>query len=430
MNKLSRLILIVFIISVCGLSHAETNEKGKNLLLQKREENLRKQQGLPLQEIKAQPDTATTMSSQESDLRVVETIPIRKDAEDIILDKSTFRPKAYITKEEIDFVDSQGREKRKYVFENEHTDVITAQGDKYIGVTAWLKTGPKYELEDAKFTMLDDEGNIKWEVNHRFYRCFPSPDGTFAIGITDPEGDVILYLIDASGNKKQISESGPNRSFGPNFNISTNGEIIAISIRSLTRNPGKCLFVVLDKTGKELWRKNSENKSLIGSPSEKYIAIVATDNNTKENTLSMYDIGGNLLWEYAPYTGSGDLIFSEDSKYLFSICEMYETSSGKQLWKNAAITGSNVVTTPALNFILIRGGKFEKINVRPGIQKKYDYFYLISKDGEILLYKEFSPGFLIIRGTQPTIKISPTGDNISIETAEGLKIFKNPVIGK
>jgi len=79
---------------------------------------------------------------------------------------------------------------------------------------------------------------------------------------------------------------------------------------------------------------------------------------------------------------------------------------------------------------LIRGGKFEKINVRPGIQKKYDYFYLISKDGEILLYKEFSPGFLIIRGTQPTIKISPTGDNISIETAEGLKIFKNPVIGK
>ena len=73
MNKLPRLILIVFIIFVCGISHAETKKKGKELLLEKREENLIKRQGVTLPEIKTQPgvpvqeipiDTSTVKDNQ------------------------------------------------------------------------------------------------------------------------------------------------------------------------------------------------------------------------------------------------------------------------------------------------------------------------------------------------------------------------------
>jgi len=355
-------------------------------------------------------------------LEIIKEIEIKRNTQDLIVDKDTFRPKVYVTKEGIEFLNKEGKVEKEYIFENKRVEVVKSKGAKYIGITTILESNSKGGIKDANFVMLDDNGNVKWEYKHKFFKCFPSPEGTYAIGMLDPEwGGAPLYLINSKGEEKQISEEGVDRSSSPHFNISENGNIITIKIKKLKENPDKSLLVVLDKKGNELWRKESENKSIGGLPSRKYIAVFTTNKETKECVLSMCDLKGNVLWEYKPFKGTGYVSFSEDLQYLFSTWELYEVETGKLVWRHEEyIKGGYIFATPNFEFIVVISGLWNKH------KKTANTLYLFNREGKKLLYQEFAPDYIIFRDYRPIISISPDGKNILIETKEGLKIFKNP----
>lgn len=339
----------------------------------------------------------------------------------------SFRPKAMITKREIRFLDRDGRIKRKInllktIPGKQWSKIKKTKNNKYIGINEVLSYEKEY-VKEGKFKMVDIEGDIKWEFEHNFTDIVPSPDGSYVLAMPDPEwGEHPIYLINSKGMKKEIKKAGVGEAYFPFF--SPKGNIISVVVDE--RNMNKTTLIILNKKGDELWRKEEIGKSIGATVNKDYIAVVTQDRKTKEITLSLFDLKGNLLWEYKPFNGTGGLVFSNDYKYLFSICEMYETDSGKLLWRNTDVRGSNVFTTPDLSFILITGSKIVKLDVKPGLKKVSDYFYLINKNGEKLLYEEFDPGYIIFRDYKPVISISSDGKEILIETKEGLEYFKNP----
>ncbi|MBU4446284.1 hypothetical protein KJ656_14580 [bacterium] len=353
-------------------------------------------------------------------LKLLKEIKIKENVRSLAIDKNTLKPKVYITDNGMEFLDKKGEVKKKYLFKSKNTKIVKSRNGKYLGVTSILEMDKKGGIKESEFSMLDANGNVNWKIKHKFWKYIPSPEGTYAIAMSDPEwGGAPIYLLNSKGEKKQISKEGANRASGPHFAISNSGNIIAVNIKQLRENPQICLGVVMDKEGNELWRRESDKQSCGAVPGDNHIATIAFDREVGKSVLSMYDLKGNLLWKNDEFIGSSIWLFSENSRYFFTNCALYDMKTGRLLWKRDSIYG-DIFTTPNFELIAIRSAKWENY------QKKVDTLHIFSRAGKEILYQEFPVGYIVFYESRPVVSFSDSGKEILISTSEGLEIFEIP----
>ncbi|MBU1261649.1 hypothetical protein KKG61_02510 [bacterium] len=153
------------------------------------------------------------------------------------------------------------------------TNVGFSKNKKYIGVTSkitrysqeWLDEGPS----EAKFTMIDTNGQILWEAVTNLDEPFGiSPNGQYIVCTGDTTGDYWDYMPSVWNSKGLVKKMfGEKEWYGvdPYLDFSKDGNWFAVIAGKgetiLTENGryGGCIphryLIVFDEKGNELWRK-------------------------------------------------------------------------------------------------------------------------------------------------------------------------------
>jgi len=346
MNKLPRLILIVFIIFVCGISHAETKKKGKELLLEKREENLIKRQGVTLPEIKTQPgstlqdvvlDTATQKSStpeqevytieksnddeiqeviydeQEITINEARRLPIKDFEAKRGQDRIKIRyPKILKIKGDeskspsLRFLDMRGQtinevKLRPYIpGKQTASQVAISNNKKYLAVTT--SEEPQIESYVGETVVLNDRGEELWRQKHKLTFAQVSPNGKYIYG-DDYGGDEILLFFDDSKEVKIRPASILK------FSPSGGGGYIGVGYYTVKKNEtggydNVLNLTLFDKTGRQIYRKENIEKLVdvyswilidVQTSDEGEVILIIRNSKTTEEIECQFDEPGNLI---------------------------------------------------------------------------------------------------------------------------------------
>jgi len=153
MNKLRRGIVVLLLIFAFGLSYAETKKMGKQILLEKREENLRKQQVLVLPEIQTQPGVPVEV--------VADTSTAKEEEPEAKKEKKDYRIEIIKNKrgqeQDVRFIAPNGEIIKTISF----LDIIVSKKGNYAIHRSKdeLKIG-KYDRKER--ILLDAKGNERW----------------------------------------------------------------------------------------------------------------------------------------------------------------------------------------------------------------------------------------------------------------------------
>ena len=153
MNKLRRGIVVLLLIFAFGLSYAETKKMGKQILLEKREENLRKQQVLVLPEIQTQPGVPVEV--------VADTSTAKEEEPEAKKEKKDYRIEIIKNKrgqeQDVRFIAPNGEIIKTISF----LEIIVSKKGNYAIHRSKdeLKVG---EYDKKERILLDAKGNEKW----------------------------------------------------------------------------------------------------------------------------------------------------------------------------------------------------------------------------------------------------------------------------
>jgi len=282
MNKLPRLILIIFIISVCGLSHAETKKKGKELLLEKREENLIKRQGLTLPEIKTQSgapvqevavDTSTAKDAGKSEP------PPKSEDRRISVGDRTFNLSELGPDDYIRFPEEEGIKE------------VNGKSFKF-----WETIHIKASKTRKKFARIHDE----WHM-------------------TESPADTELTVYDDAN--RQLFRKKYTDGIDPIY-FFKNDEYILLRTGGNWREP---VMELLDRKGNVIYQDKNARPSGIFPSQTAFLYVKSYAENTDKYTAFKYDldtknaikiIDTNYLWYDPTFSKTGDYCFYANGKIL------------------------------------------------------------------------------------------------------------------
>lgn len=389
-------------------------------------------------------------STDKVKLRLLKTEQIT-GARTLVVDPVSVKPRARISNDGLEFLDSSGKGAKAYKFKKEDTSIEISRGAKFIGLNTVLQKGDKGEVKEAEFEMVDADGNSLWKVKNKEYRIIPSPLGQSAVAESNPDCAACpLSVYGRNGLIKEISK--PNREYSMAF--SQDNSITAFSTNDSGSKKG--YLTLFDKNWTELWQKESaENVGTVAvSESAKYIGAVYGTMNSSQLWARIYDASGTLVMaqEIAPL-GTYQWLFSTDASSALVGSDgnniyCLDLLARKLLWHyKTKITGTfkqrrrvpgqesesvtptqkqrgmfrAIAATPDLRFIVLAD---------PGYGEMDDYLYLLDGKGQPVLIQNMGKSYFHTQDeypNAPTISITSDGRQISVLSKKGIDVFENPL---
>jgi len=390
------------------------------------------------------------VSPDKVKLRLLKTEQIA-GARTLAVDPVSIKPRARITNDGIEFLDSSGKGIKVYKFKKEDTRIAVSRGAGFIGLNKVLQKGDKGEIKEAEFEMVDAGGNLLWKIKNKEYRLIPSPLGQSAIAESNPECAACpLSVYGKDGLIKEIRK--PNRGYSVAF--SRDNGISAITTND--RGNKKGYLTLFDKAWTELWQKESaENVGTVAvSESAQHIGAIYGATDSSQLWARIYDASGTLVMaqEIAP-VGTYQWLFSADGSRALVGSDgnniyCLDLLARKLLWHyKTKLTGifkqrrrvpgqesesvtpmqrqrgmfRTIAATPDLKFIMLAD---------PGYDEMDDYIYLLDGKGQPVLIENMGKGYFHVQDeypNAPTIGITSDGRQISILSKQGIDNFENPL---
>lgn len=181
----------------------------------------------------------------------------------------------------------------------------------------------------SEFQVYDKTGNLLTtrEVTDDYKPSILLNNGAFLVTGVLEDGRMFLEQMD--GSRRLIFDYNDMR---PSFciSIAQKGNVFALNVSGIG-------VILYDDTGKEIWKRNIENSHAAGigiSPHGSYIACFG---KKWGNTLFLYSIKGDILWEKPIGAGTHFISFSPDEKFLavyatWSGIWFFSVKEGKLLW--------------------------------------------------------------------------------------------------
>lgn len=367
-----------------------------------------------------------------------------------VIEETVF-PKVTMTDKMLKFLDNTGRVKKEIHFiptiaGKQWTKVEKSINEKFIGVNEILDYSQKGEcVEKGKFKMFSSEGKLVWECEHTCDFVKPSPDGEYAIGENGMQLP-IFSILNRSGQKLVKPGFDMNRARFAKAKFSNDGNLLAVGIRDVIWAGNKTYLLLFDKEGNKLWQRSIEanrcwNIKFSGDAS--LIAVVGclTEQRPHVVKIFLFDRSGNPLWENKVGRENYLLQFSNDNKLLLAVGKRvkqiycFQTKTGEVIWEKSAkfFLQENsyigkVEITPSLDFILIATAG-PKGSPSPFIQG----LYILNSEGEKIWEKKFEPYYANCGpppSYTPQVFLIGDGENIIVQTKEGLDQIANPFGGR
>ena len=378
------------------------------------------------------------------DLENIAGKKIDKDIQDIIFyenDKTNTDKKYIINKNDIEFYNLNGNLKNKYAIstseKNKRITYRKTKNEDFIGINTIVYKNNKNEIKEGIFSVLNDNGEILWEIKHKddIYKITPFPNGKNAIAELNPEnGKAPLLLYDSDGLSGKIEK--PTRSY--KYDISSDGNFIAVTMNiggKEKREDRKGYLSLFSNKGSKIWTKEvgiTANEVVI-SNNNKFIAVNTTEKKDRWiQFINVFNSEGILLWRKELSDGLASFMFSNDGKLIFTQWKLFDAKNGRLIFeykisKDDYLQIKNISATLDFNKIVVSGYKAKISSANRNVSKLSDFVIVFSKNGEKIFEKYF-PADYLNTGTfeySYKTKISLNGEEVSLKTKDGIKIINN-----
>jgi len=382
MNKVSRLILASLLILACDLAHAETKKKGKELLLEKREENLIKKQGLVLPEIQTQPgspfEVKTDTSPAQTTQGILEPSPKSPKSEDRrisvgdkIFNLSDLGPDDYIRFPEEEGVKEVKGQSIKYW---KKTSIKASKTRKTF---AWMTNSSSHEEGTmvGELVLYDDKNRELFRKTYTdgIYEVFFLKDDEYIAALAKGAFEErIMELFDIKGNLiYEDIRAGAIREFP--------SKTAFLFLKSQREDPNKSAVFKYDLTTRNLIKIIDD----AGSPTFSKTGDYCFYANGK---ILGYNNSDNLIWQmdYEDKGAGVSRSYSDNNKYFLfrqgSNFKLIDNTTGDIIWEKEV----KEVKRDGAVYQIIGGGLSENDTIRVPLRnsnnleefKKYDIFAL------------------------------------------------------
>ncbi len=303
--------------------------------------------------------------------------------------------------------------------------VSFSRNGEYIGISKYHYGIYGRIQEGSEFQVYDKAGNLLTirVVTDNYKPSILLNNGAFLIsGVLE---DARIFLEQLDGTRKLIFDYGDMRP-STYISVAQNSNVFALNVSGIG-------VILYDDTGKEIWKRSIENSHAAGigiSPHGSYIACFG---KKWGNTLFLYTLKGNILWEKPIGAGTHFISFSPDEKFLavyatWSGIWFFSVKEGKLLWRypadkigkkiNSNFTRSIYsldVSTNGAFVVCADGGGTRELPVGDT-----SVVYLFDKKGDIVWKMELK----IQQQRAPNVRFTDDGRHLIVSNSNNLYCYK------
>ena len=184
--------------------------------------------------------------------------------------------------------------------------------------------------EGSEFQVYDKIGNLLTtrKVTNNYQPFALMNNGAFLVTGVLEDASIVLEQLNGA---KEVIFDYPDMRPSTYIGIAPKGNAFALNVSGI----GVMLY---DDTGKEVWKRNIENSHAAGIGISEHGSYIACFGKKWGNTLFLYSLKGNMLWEKPIGAGTHFISFSPDEKFLavyatWSGIWFFSVKEGKLLWR-------------------------------------------------------------------------------------------------